>query len=315
MHHILLQDAVIQAAATQAASKFSPDSLQAGRQEFLEKVTTTPPNELMMDLGKHAMDFGLKVLAALVIYAVGAWVIKLISRAVKKAMLRKKAESTLVSFVNSLVSILLWIILITLVISALGINTTSLAALLAAGGVAIGMALSGTMQNFAGGIMLLIFKPFRAGDYIDAQGHTGRVEEINITSTKIITPDNRVVILPNGSLSNGIINNLTTRPIRRIETAFSVSYGSDADKVREAVLDILKDVPGILDATTPGAADPAVLLRELKDSGVEFIVRVWAAGDDYWNVLFGMNERIYSELPGRGISFPFPQLDVHIQQS
>ena len=308
---LLLQDSL----ALLAAQKMSqPDSIKAGGRQLIDTITNTPPQELMHTLLQDGLHFGLKVLAALAIYIIGGWIIKLIKRAMNRGFQRRKAEPVIISFVGSLVSVTLWILLIVLTISTLGINTTSLAALLAAGGMAIGMALSGTVQNFAGGIMLLVFKPFKSGDMIEAQGHIGKVSEINIISTKIITPDNRTVILPNGALSNGNINNISTLPLRRVETAVTVSYGSDAEAVRAAILDILKDEPKILNAETPGAADPMVALRAMKDSSVEFIVRVWSRSEDYWDVLFTMNERIYSGLPGRGISFPFPQLDVHIKQ-
>ena len=306
---------VLQDSLALLAQKMSqPDSLKAEGRQLMDTITSTPPQELMHTLLLDGLHFGLKVLAALALFIIGGWVIKLIKRAMGRGFERRKTEPVIITFVGSLVSVTLWILLIILTIGTLGINTTSLAALLAAGGVTIGMALSGTVQNFAGGIMLLIFKPFRSGDMIEAQGHTGQVTEINIISTKLTTPDNRIVILPNGALSNGVINNITTLPLRRVETTVTVSYGSDAATVREVILDILKADPRILDATTPGAADPMVGLRAMKDSSVEFIVRVWARAENYWDVLFAMNESIYTELPARGIAFPFPQLDVHLKQ-
>jgi small conductance mechanosensitive channel len=289
------------------------DSTRAALQQFGELVTKDP-NTALRTLGQSAIQFGLKVLAALAIYIVGAWIIKRIKKGLRKVFERRKTDRAMASFISSFVSIALTVILIIVAIGALGVNTSSLAALLAAGGMAIGMALSGTVQNFAGGIMLLVFKPFKSGDMIEAQGHIGKVSEINIISTKIVTPDNRTVILPNGALSNGNINNITSLPLRRVETTVTVSYGSDAAAVREAILDILKADPRILDATTPGAADPMVALRAMKESSVEFIVRGWARSEDYWDVLFSMNESIYTGLPERGIAFPFPQLDVHLKQ-
>ena len=308
---MLLQDSL---AILAAQTMSQPDSLKAGGRQLMDTITSTPPDELMHTLVQDGLHFGLKVLAALALFLIGGWIIKLIKRAMNRGLLRRKAEPVIISFVGSLVSVTLWILLIILTISTLGINTTSLAALLAAGGMAIGMALSGTVQNFAGGIMLLVFKPFKSGDMIEAQGHIGKVSEINIISTKIVTPDNRTVILPNGALSNGNINNITALPLRRVETTVTVSYGSDAAAVREAILDILNADPRILDATTPGAADPMVALRAMKESSVEFIVRGWARSEDYWDVLFSMNESIYTGLPERGIAFPFPQLDVHLKQ-
>ncbi|MBR5699587.1 MAG: peptidoglycan bridge formation glycyltransferase FemA/FemB family protein, partial [Bacteroidales bacterium] len=241
---MLLQDSL---AILAAQTMSQPDSIKAGGRQLMDTITSTPPQELMHMIVQDGLHFGLKVLAALALFLIGGWIIKLIKRAMNRGLVRRKAEPVIISFVGSLVSVTLWVLLIILTISTLGINTTSLAALLAAGGMAIGMALSGTVQNFAGGIMLLVFKPFKSGDMIEAQGHTGKVTEINIISTKIITPDNRIIILPNGALSNGNINNITALPIRRVETSVTVSYGADADAVRTAILDILKADPRILE--------------------------------------------------------------------
>ena len=308
---MLLQDSLAVLAAHRMAQA---DTVATGGRSLSDTLSNSTPQELLTTLLQDGLHFGLKVLAALAIYLIGGWIIKLIKRALRRGFEHRKTEPVIASFVGSLVSVTLWILLIILTIGTLGINTTSLAALLAAGGVTIGMALSGTVQNFAGGIMLLIFKPFKSGDLIEAQGHTGWVSEINIISTKLRTPDNRIVVLPNGALSNGNINNISALPLRRVETAVTVSYGTDAQAVREAILDILKDHPKILNAETPGAADPIVALRSMKESSVELIVRVWARSEDYWDVLFSINELIYAGLPERGISFPFPQLDVHLKQ-
>ena len=188
------------AAPEEIAEKLTPDSLATKTVQLVETIKSTPANELLAGLGQQALHFGLKVLAALVIYFVGAWLIRKVRNMLIRGFKRKGTETTLAAFVDSLVGIGLWILLIILTIGALGINTTSLAALLAAGGMAIGMALSGTVQNFAGGIMLLVFKPFRAGDYIEALGFAGTVKEINIVSTKLTTVDNREIILPNGGI-------------------------------------------------------------------------------------------------------------------
>ncbi|MBR1509911.1 MAG: mechanosensitive ion channel [Bacteroidales bacterium] len=297
------------------AVEVSADSLEAKKAMLAEKIMNTPPKDLLADLGEQAIQFGLKVLAALLIYIIGAWLIRVIRRAVRRGFERRKAEPTLASFVDSLVSISLWVVLIIITISTLGINTTSLAALLAAGGMAIGMALSGTVQNFAGGIMLLIFKPFKVGDYIEAQGFAGTVTEVNMVSTKLLTVDNRVIILPNGTLSNGNINNFSGKKLRRVDIPLSVAYGSDAQKVKEAVLEIISLDPLFLDGKVPGAADPVVALTDLGASSVNFTVRAWVKASDYWAARFALNENIYTLLPSRyGIQFPFPQMDVHIKQ-
>ena len=290
------------------------DSLKISSQQLVDTIRTTPPDQLLSLLVDQAIHFGLKVLAALLIYILGAWIVKLVRKILKRGFERKKTETTVAGFVISLVTILLWIIIIVLTISTLGINTSSLAALLAAGGVAIGMSLSGTVQNFAGGIMLLIFKPFKAGDFIEALGYTGIVKEVNIVSTKLTTTDNRLIILPNGALSSGNINNISTNPLRRVDITVSVKYGSDVEQVKAALLDIASDDARVLLSTTKGASDPFVGLIALKESSVDFVLRAWVETADYWPVFFALNEAIYSQLPKKyGISFPFPQLDVHIQ--
>ena len=211
----------------------------------------------------------------------------------------------------SLVSISLTILLIILTVGTLGVNTTSLAAILAAGGMAIGMALSGTVQNFAGGIMLLVFKPFKAGDFIEAQGFSGTVSEVNIVSTKLTTTDNRVIVLPNGSLSSGTINNISQNPIRRLEWKIGVEYGSNIDQTRKVILGILNADARVLHGKD-APDEPNVKLSGLLDSSVEIQARCWVRTDDYWDLLWEINELIYNELPKNGIDFPFPQLDVHL---
>ena len=273
------------------------------------------------------------MLAALLIYIVGIWLIGLVKKGLKRMFSRRKTETTLASFVTSFVSISLTILLIVISVSTLGVNTTSLAALLAAGGMAIGMALSGTVQNFAGGLMLLAFKPFKAGDFIEAQSHSGTVIEVNITATKILTTDNRVVILPNGALSNGTINNFSGRPLRRVEWLVSVAYGLDAKACKEAILAIVNSDPRVLKEDTNMAKlykelniskyqlstvnyrmdaipAPFVALKQLNSSDITFVVRAWVRGADYWDVFFALQERFYTELPPQGFAFAYPHMDV-----
>ena len=294
----------------------SADTLEAKKAYYEELLRTTPPQDLLAMLGQEALNFGLKVLAALAIYVVGGWIIGLIRKALKKSFRRKNTEATVATFTESLVTILLWVVLIIAVVGTLGVNTTSLAALLAAGGMAIGMALSGTVQNFAGGIMLLVFRPFKVGDFIEAQGFAGTVSEVNIVSTKLLTTDNRIIVLPNGTLSNGNINNVNGKELRRVDIPVSVAYGSDADQVKEALLTLVKANPLFLDSETPGAADPFCAITELADSSVNFVVRAWVKTADYWQARFDLQEAIYKELPAKyGISFPFPQMDIHVRQA
>ena len=285
--------------------------LKGSAEKFVEKVTTTPADVLLKELGNDALQFGLKVLAALAIYFIGAWVIKRIKKLLGNIFERRKTDKAIASFTMSLVSISLTIILIILTVGTLGVNTTSLAAILAAGGMAIGTALSGTVQNFAGGIMLLVFKPFKAGDFIEAQGFSGTVSEVNIVSTKLTTTDNRVIVLPNGSLSSGTINNISQNPIRRLEWKIGVEYGSDIDVARKVILEILNKDSRVLHGKD-APDEPYIRLSALLDSSVEIQARCWVRTDDYWDLLWEVNELIYKELPKNGIDFPFPQLDVHL---
>ena len=301
--------------AEKIAQRFSADSLQTKGAEIAEILRNTPPKELIEEMVTSIIKFGLKLIIALALYLIGAWLIRKFKNVIARAFTRRGADATLTSFIQSLVTAVLWILLIMCMIGMLGINTTSLAALLAAGGMAIGMAMSGTVQNFAGGLMLLAFKPFKAGDYIEAQGFAGIVKSINIVSTKIVTLDNREVILPNGALSNGTINNYSANPIRRIDLTVNVSYGSDADAVKTELMRIIGEEERILNAETSGAQDPNVVLSDLKDSSVEFLIRVWVRSSDIREVRYALTEAIYTGLPAHGISFPFPQLDIHLKHS
>lgn len=279
--------------------------------EIVEKLATTPADQLLSEFADKAIAFGLKVLAALAIYFIGAWIIRKIKRIIHNIFVKRNTEHSIASFVESLASIALTVFLVIFTISALGINTTSIAALLAAGGMAIGMALSGTVQNFAGGIMLLVFKPFKAGDFIEAQGFSGTVTDVTIVSTKLTTTDNRSIIIPNGSLSNGTINNYSQNVYRRLEWLVDVEYGAPSGKVKEVLKNIVDEEKRIV--YSPDApANPTIALNALRDSSVQFVVRAWVKKEDYWDTLYDVNEKIYVKVPENGIQFPFPQLDVHI---
>lgn len=281
--------------------------------KFVEKVATTPIDELLRELGSDLLQFGLKVIAALVIYIIGAWLIKRIKNLLKSIFEKRNTDKAIASFTLSFANITLTILLIILTVGTLGINTTSLAAILAAGGMAIGMALSGTVQNFAGGIMLIVFKPFKAGDFIEAQGFSGTVSEVNIVSTKLVTTDNRVIVLPNGSLSSGTINNISQRTKRRVEWKIGVEYGSDVELVRKVIAEILDADQRVLHGVD-APAEPGIVVSALLDSSVEIQVRCWTKSEDYWDLLYDINERIYKQLPANGVMFPFPQLDVHLNK-
>ena len=309
-----------------------PDSVRQVTRDIVYQLQTDPA--LFWDnLWHGALDFGIKVVMALILYLVGLWIIGRIKKVLKRRFEKRNTEPTLASFIISFVSFVLTVAIIITSVSLLGVDTTSLAALLAAGGVAIGFALSGTMQNFAGGLMLLAFKPFKAGDFIEAQGVSGKVVEVNVTATKILTPDNRVVILPNGALSNGTINNYSGRPLRRVEWLVSVSYGVDAEACKQAILALLADEPRVLREDTDIDAlykelnisayqlstvgyrmdaipAPFVALKSLNESDITFVVRVWVRATDYWGVFFDMQERFYTELPKQGFTFAFPHVVV-----
>ncbi|MCI5989467.1 MAG: mechanosensitive ion channel [Candidatus Cryptobacteroides sp.] len=289
-----------------------PDSAKVMLQNIAQTIASDP-DKFLQDLLRDAISFGLKVVAAFLVYIIGAWLIKRVKGVLRRIFEKRNTEKTIASFINSLVTISLTVLLVIITVGTLGVNTTSLAAVLAAGGMAIGMALSGTVQNFAGGIMILMFKPFKAGDYIEALGYSGKVAEVNIVSTKLRTFDNRTIILPNGSLSNGNINNYFEHSVNRLEWLVSVEYATDNEKAKEVMMGILKSDPRILDSSTDGAADPFVALNALKDSSVEYTMKAWVKVEDYWDVKYSINEAIFTELPKNGINFPFPQLDVHVK--
>ena len=287
------------------------DSIKAATCNLISQVRQDP-DTFLQGLLQSAIDFGLKLLAAIVIYFVGAWIIRRVKKGLTKLFIKRETERTLATFVTSLVSITLTVLLIVITIGTLGINTTSLAALLAAGGMAIGMALSGTVSNFAGGLMILVFKPFKAGDFINAQGYSGTVKEVSIVNTKIITPDNREIIIPNGALSNGNIDNYSAKPIRRLDIEINLAYDTDAEKCIKAILKILNADKRVLDSKTDGAADPMSMLSSMNDSTITFIARVWVNSQDYWPVKFDLNKALFTELPKQGFHFEYPHMNITI---
>lgn len=287
------------------------NKVQAELAAVAEKIATTPTDELLGELLDKIIDLGLKVLAAFLIYIIGAWFIRKIKGMLRRIFERKGTDTAVSSFVQSITSIALTIMLVITTVGILGIDTTSLAALLAGGGMAIGLALNGTVQNFAGGIMLLIFKPFKSGDFIEAQGYSGTVSELSITSTKLVTTDNRVIIIPNGVLSNNIINNFSDQKYRRVDLTIDVEYGSSADQVKKLLGSMIENDSRIL--KTP--AEPFIALSALKESSIQFTMRLWVNASDYWNVYYELTEKIYKELPENDIHFPFPQLDINIKSN
>ena len=222
---------------------------------------------------------------------------------------KRQIDPSLVPFLLSLTSIGLKVILLISVIGILGVETTSFAAVIGAGGLAIGLALSGTLQNFAGGVILLIFKPFKVGDFVDTQGYTGTVHSIQIFNTVLKTPDNKTIVIPNGTLSNSSMTNFTTEPTRRVDWSFGIAYGDDTQKTKNIIMELIASDQRILKDPLPMTA-----VSSLGDSSVNFVVRAWVNSADYWNVFFDMNEKVYNTFREKGINIPFPQMDVHLHQ-
>ena len=290
-------------------------NVEAKITEVIETVKNTPIEILVREVFNDIVIFGLKVIAAIILYLIGIWVIRRIKRVLGKIFETKQTDSAIATFIMSITSIALMIILIIVIVGTLGIDTTSLAALLAGGGMAIGMALNGTVQNFAGGIMILIFRPFKAGDYIQAQGYEGTVTEVSITSTKLTSTDNRVIVIPNGLLSNGVINNFSHNTMRRLDVTLDVEYGTSAEQTKSLLSEIINAESRILSTESGAPADPVIALNTLKDSGVEFIIKVWVRKENYWPVRYELLETCYKKLPENGIKFPFPKLDVTLKQN
>lgn len=263
-------------------------------------------NKVMDQLMTWALDAGRHILIALVVYIVGHYLIKLLNYLLAKLLEKRKVEVSLQTFLKSFVSILLQVLLIVTVVGALGVNTTSFAALLASFGMAVGMALSGNLQNFAGGIVILFLKPYKVGDWIEAQGSAGTVSSIQIFHTILQTNDGKLVHLPNGAMSSGAIVNYSQSPMRLVEWVMSVEYGEDVEKVRQTTLDVLKS-----DARIQSDPAPVVWLKELAASSVDVVIRCWVLNADYWDVKFQMTEKIYNAYNQQGIGFPFPQVTVH----
>lgn len=277
--------------------------------ENIKHLATTPVSEWLPQLvHDYLIPLGLKLLAAIVVLLLGRWIIKLVKKWMTGGLMSKHVDPTLHSFLSHLVSVLLYFILIISIISILGINTSSLVALLASAGLAVGMALSGTLQNFAGGVMIIMFRPFKVGDFISAQGFEGKVSEIQIFNTHLLTVDNKSIIIPNGPLSTGTMTVISKQETRRVDWVFSISYGDDYDKAKSVLKRLCDEDERIL-------KDPAVFIELLKlnDSSVDITVRAWVNTPDYWTVFFAMNERVYKTFAKEGLNIPFPQMDVHMK--
>jgi small conductance mechanosensitive channel len=271
----------------------------------MDKIFNDP--QQYIDMG---LDFGIKAIIAIVVWIIGSWIIKLILRKIGKLMVKRDVDPSLRGFLKTLMSVLLKVALIITIISQLGVETTSFVAILGAAGLALGLALSGTLQNFAGGVMILLFKPFKIGDYIAAQGHDGIVDEIQIFNTILKSLDNKTIIIPNGGLATNSMVNYTAEPTRRVDWTFGIGYGDDVATAQSVMTKMLEADPRVL-------KDPAIFVEvsALADSSVNFAVRAWVKTEDYWDVYFDMNRHVYEGFDKAGLNIPFPQMDVHVHKT
>lgn len=263
--------------------------------------------KLLEDLIPTVLQYGKMLIVAIVMLVVGFWIIKKAVKGIKKIMSNKKVDNTLAPFIISLADIAMKTLLIVSTISYVGIPMTSFVAILGAAGLAIGMAFSGTLQNFAGGVIILVFKPFKVGDFIEAQGYSGTVKEIQIFTTILTTGDNKTIIIPNGGLSTGSLTNYSTQETRRIDLTFGIGYNDDIDKAYAAI-------KAVIDRNDKIKKDPApfMAVSNLGASSVDIVCRLWVDSSDYWAVNFYMNEFVKKEFDKQNISIPYPQQDIHI---
>lgn len=255
------------------------------------------------------VEYGTSLLIAIAILVIGFWLVKKIGKAIGRLFAKKDYDPSLETFLLSAIKITLRILVIITALTQLGVEMTSFVALLGAAGLAIGMAFSGTLSNLAGGVMILFFKPYKVGDFIEAQGEIGHVKELQIFNTILLTLDNKTVIIPNGPMANGNMTNYSSQKNRRVDFTVGIAYGDDYDMAKNTLLGFVKDDPRIIDEE-----DNFIGLNELADSSVNLTLRVWCKAEDYWDVYFKMNERIYKEFGGKGLNIPFPQMDLHIQK-
>lgn len=258
------------------------------------------------------MDFGPKLIGAILVLFIGLKIVKMVTNTTKKIMIGRGMDTSLIPFLVGILNMTLKALVLISVMSMVGIEMTSFIAILGAAGLAIGMALSGTLQNFAGGVMILMFKPYKAGDFIEAQGYMGIVNSIEIFNTVLMTVDNRKVILPNGSLSTSSLINYSAEATRRVDFSFGIGYGDDIDQARTVIMAEIDKLPEIIRGNKD--KEPMVVVGELGDSSVNLTTRVWVKAEDYWTINFAMLENVKKAFDKSGISIPFPQTDVHLFQ-
>ena len=251
--------------------------------------------------------YGLKVIAAVAVFIVGRWIAKMLTAVIEKVMNKRQVDPTIVSFVDNLIYVALLVFVILAALGQLGIQTTSFIAVIGAAGLAIGLALQGSLANFAAGFLMIIFRPFKVGDFIEGAGVAGTVEAIQIFTTQLRTPDNKTIIIPNGSLTAGNITNYSAKGTRRVDLVFGIGYGDDVDHAKKVISDVLATEERILNDPAP-----TIMLIELADSSVNFVARPWVLAADYWDVYSSVTENIKKSFDAEGISIPFPQRDVHV---
>ncbi|MCK5638716.1 MAG: mechanosensitive ion channel [Flavobacteriaceae bacterium] len=266
-------------------------------------------NEIFQYLSNAVIEYGPKLLGAILVWIIGSIIIKKLINVFGKTLDKRDTDESLKPFLKSIISILLKVLLVISVLSMLGVAMTSFIAILGAAGLAVGMALSGTLQNFAGGVIILLFKPFKVGDFIDAQGYKGTVKEIQIFNTILTDLDNKTIIIPNGGLSTNSMVNYSTEPTRRVDISVGIAYGESVEKSREVLNELGKNDKRVLN-------DPAPFIgvTEMADSSINLTFRIWVNAADYWGVYFDMNENVYNAFNQAGIQIPFPQVDVHLQK-
>ena len=275
-----------------------------------EQLETISKIDVPALIDTYVIPWGLNIIFALLIFIIGKFLVNLITRIVRKLLVKAQVDNILVNFISSIVKSLLLLFVVIASLNQLGVDTTSLIALIGAAGLAIGLALQGSLQNLASGVMLIVFRPFKDGDYVEAGGTAGIVEQIGIFTTMMRTGDNKEVIVPNGQIFSGIITNYSKRDTRRVDMVFGIGYDDDIRKAKDIIV-------GIVEADERILKDPAPLIAvgELADSSVNFNVRPWVKSGDYWGVYFDLNEKIKLAFDENGVSIPFPQMDVHLQKT
>lgn len=266
-------------------------------------------SEVLSIITSYLISFGFKIIKVMLVWFIGRWITKRIISFVKILMLKKNTNASVQSFMTSLLDVVMLIVLIIMIISIFGIDTSSFIALFASAGVAVGMALSGTLQNFAGGVMVLLFRPYKVGDYIEAQGQSGTVKEIQIFNTVLKTADNKIIMIPNGPLSTGIINNYSREELRRVDFTFSISYGDDYEAAKALLEKIIAADSRILKSP-----EPFIALSTLGASSIDITVRVWARQEDYWSIYFDMNKTVYEQFPKNGLNFPYQTFTLNVNK-